>query len=73
MKQTAQIAVVRAQLQCGVHEKVMAVRRVHVERDRPPLAVDITGPVVVRDDDFAVPGVAASGDESAAMIRSGDG
>src|SRR5262249_4528171 len=56
----------------AVHHETVAVCRPDVEDHGPPRAVHISGPVVVRDDDLAVPGVAAGGDERPAVAGCGD-
>ncbi len=51
-----------------VHDDPVARRRRDIEDDVPALARRIAGPVVVADHDAAVLGVAAGGDERAAMV-----
>ena len=53
----------------AIHQDAVARARADVEDDVPARARDVAGPVVVADDDPAVPGVAAGGDERAAVAR----
>ena len=53
----------------AVHDDPVAVLGRDVEHDPPPLAFDVTGPVVVGDHDVVVLGVTAGGHEGAAMIE----
>ncbi len=56
-----------------IHDEAVALRGNNVENNCPARAVEITGPIVVRDDNFSILGVAASSNERAAMVRRGDG
>ena len=54
----------------AIHHDAVAMLGLDVEDDRPALAVRVARPVVVRDHDLAVFGVAARGDEGgAAALR----
>ena len=55
----------------SVHQNAIAMLGYDVEDHDPPLAGEIAGPVVVRDDDLMVFGVAAGRDKRAAISRSG--
>ena len=52
----------------AVHEDAVPGGRADVEDDVPAGAFEVPGPVVVRDDRPAVPGVAAGGHEGAALV-----
>ena len=52
----------------AVHHHAMALGGSDVEDDRPALAIQVARPVIVRDDDFAILGIAAGGHEGAAML-----
>src|SRR5208337_5353973 len=51
----------------AVHKYAVAVGGHDIEDDPPALAIEVTGPVVVGDDDLMIAGVTTGGDESAAI------
>src|SRR5262249_11681970 len=57
----------------AVHHEAVARGGLDVEHHGPPRSVEVAGPVVVRDDDLAVPGVAAGGHEGAEVVGRGHG
>ena len=57
----------------AIHDHVHALGGLNVEHDVPAFADGEVYPGVVSDDNFAVFGVIAGGDESAAVFRGGDG
>ena len=63
----AEIVVAGDDAGIAVHEDAIALRGNDVEDDAPARAGKVAGPVVVGDDDPAIPGVAAGGDEGAAI------
>ena len=52
----------------AVHHKAITVCWLDIERDGPPRPIHIAGPIVVRDDDFAVLGVFAGSHKRTAMV-----
>src|SRR6185437_16727683 len=63
----AEIVIAGNHARNAVHKDVVAVLRRDVEHYRPARAYQVAGPVVVRDDNLVVLGVAARGHEGAAV------